>query len=117
MAEIGLAVDQAFALGRSIPPDVIDEKQIEVAVVVHIEPDGAGRPPAAVVDSRARGDVGERAVALVPIQHHAMKTANQQVETAVVVVIAGGRGEVVVSATELGARGYIVESETAQIAQ
>ena len=55
-----------IVLGR--PLDVVGDQQVEPAVLVVIEPSGAGGPSAFVRDAGFGGDVGESSVAVVVIE-------------------------------------------------
>src|SRR5262249_45434017 len=63
------------------------DKQIELAVVVVIEPDRASREPRCLQASTFR-DVGKRAVAIVAIQNAVPVRSDEDVRPTIVVVIA-----------------------------
>ena len=70
---------------------VIRDEEIEAAVAIVVDP-GAARAVAHVVllQARLRGDVGERAVAVVVIEHVLAAAGDEQIVEAVVVVVADG---------------------------
>ncbi len=76
-------------LGR-VEGDVVDDVQIEQAVVVVIQESGAGAV-AVVIDPRLVAHVGECSVAVVAIQMVGAPGSDVQIGIAVVVVV-GGRG-------------------------
>src|SRR5260221_188858 len=72
------------------PVDVIENDEIEIAVVVVIEPGGAGGPAAFVGDTSFCGDIGEGTVAVVVIKDGAVVAGDVEVGKAVVIVIGDG---------------------------
>ncbi len=91
-----MAVDTDSALGVSTvaiegrrPFCIMDYPQIEFAVAVVIEPARGDRPFAAF-DSRLCGYIFEAAVAQIVIQHIAIYAGDEQIGTAVVIIV--GRG-------------------------
>ena len=73
------------------PLDVVADEQIELAIIIVVDPGGARAP----VHSRAahsgrRGDLGELAVALVVKQVIAPHRGEEDVRQPVVVIIANG---------------------------
>src|SRR6187200_3143523 len=113
MAIIGLAVDDTFALACRIPADVVHQKQIKVAIVVHIEPRGAHRPAPFIVDAGLLRNVDERAVASIAIESDTVKTTDQQVEAPVAIEVAGGSTKVIIRARQACARGDVFKTQSA----
>ena len=64
------------------------DEEIETAIVVVVEPDGAGTPPGQ--HTRFLGDVGKRAVAVVVIENVATVRGDVDVRKTIAVVIANG---------------------------
>src|ERR1019366_2711156 len=95
---LGVAVDSLgadpawpFPLGR--PRAVIHDKQIQLAVVVIVEPAGGDRPGftgAVCAESRSSRDVLERPVAPVAVQKIAVYTRDKQILPPVVVIVRDG---------------------------
>ena len=65
------------------------DKEVEAAVTVEIEEGGAGVPPGLMVKEAARArDVRERPVAVVVVKHVLAVIGDEQIEKAVVIVVA-----------------------------
>ena len=79
---------ELVALGG--PVHVVHHEQIQPAIVVVVEP-ARGDRPGVVRHARFGGDVLEPAVAHVAEQMVALHARNKQVDTAIIVEIAGGR--------------------------
>ena len=74
---------------RRIEVHVVGDEQIEMPVAVVVEKAAAGAPArAGAGDASLLGDVGERAVAVVVIEHVAAPVRDEQIVEAVVVVVA-----------------------------
>ena len=85
----------AVAVVLEAPLHVARDEQIELAVVVVVEEPGA-RAPAAGRHAGPRGDVGERAVAVVAVERVAAVARDVEVGEAVVVVVADRHAHAVV---------------------
>ena len=73
--------------------DVVGDEEIDVAVAVEIQETTAGAPSAGRPgEAGALGHVGERAVAVVMVEHVAAVVADEQIVESVVVVIANRAG-------------------------
>ena len=70
--------------------DVVGDVQVQVAVAVDVQKAGPGADLLAVADAGRGGHVGERAVAVVAVQHVRAEVAHVEVRVAVVVVVADG---------------------------
>ena len=77
----------AETIGRQREIDEAAQKQIELAIVVVVEPDRA-RGPARGLEPGPLGDVGERTVAVVVIQRALAVRRHEQIGIAVIVVVA-----------------------------
>ncbi len=83
------------------PAEVVAHEEVEVAVVVHIEPGGGGAPVVGVAGySGAGGDVGEPAIAEVLQEVIGAGGGDEHICEAVVVVIAGGDAHAVAGEVE-----------------
>ena len=97
------------------PAHVVDDQEIEPAVVVVVEPAG-GRRPFAAADARPLGDVFEAAVAAVAQQLVARDAGDEEIDVAVVVVVGGRRTHRVADAAHAGRRGHVGELHAAVVA-
>ena len=97
------------------PAHVVDDQQIEPAVVVVVEPAGSRRPFAAG-DARPLGDVLEAAVAAIAQQLVARDAGDEEIDVAVVVVVGGRRTHGVSDAAHAGRRGHVGELHAAVVA-
>ena len=89
-----LAVERAVQVGLDGPLDVVRDEQIELAVVVVVEPQRARREPA-VADAGLLRDVRERAAASVPKQPIAAERGDVDDRLAVVVEVGRRRADAV----------------------
>ena len=94
---------------------IVHHQQIELAVVVVIEPSG-GHGPLVVVDSRLRRYIFERAVAAITIEDVAIHSRDKKIGMPVVVVIARRRAHRVALPGDAGAFRNIGEMEVAVVA-
>jgi len=117
MAEVGAAVDDAGAFGGGVPLDIVDDKEVEMAVAIVVEPSGADGPAAVVVKPGLRGDVFEAALAEVAIEGDAAEAGDEQIGEAVVVVVAGGGGDIVAGAGEAGGGGTVGKQEVTVVVE
>jgi len=72
-----------------VPLDVAQHNQVEVPIVVEIDPCGGGGPSAAA-DSGLLGYIGKCAVSIVVIKPVAAERGNVKILVAVVVIVAHG---------------------------
>ncbi len=102
---------EAVHLGR--PHRVVDDQEVEPAVVVVVEPAAADGP---LVGGNAglRGDVFETS-ADVAIQHLAMHAGHEEVGGAVVVVVRGGHAHGVAGAAQARGFGHVAETHGALV--
>ena len=91
------------------------DEQVEAAVVVVVEPDGAGGP-AGSGDAGFLGHVGERAVAVVVIEDAAAVLRDVEVGEAVAVVVADRDAHAVAAAGDAGLFGHVGECAVAIVA-
>src|SRR5580704_2667523 len=97
---VRLQVAAEFVLGF-VEVDEAADKEIEAAVVVVVEPDGAGAP-AAGGDAGFGGDVGESTVAVVVIEDARGVLRHVNIRKAVAIVVANGDAHAVGVATDAG---------------
>src|SRR5271168_2501078 len=100
MAVVAMAVTFADGLVVEIPLQVVDNDEVEQAVVVDIDPGGGDGPERSVlgvglVQPGFGGDVGEGSVAVVVVERVAVDARDENVFKAVVVVIADSDAGVV----------------------
>ena len=93
---------------------IVDDEEIEQAVVVEVEPSGGDGPRLAEFwdDSgyaRFRGDIGEGAIAVVVEELIAVHAGDVEVDEAIVVVIASGNAHGVAGALESCFFGHVGE--------
>ena len=95
MAELRHAGDHALAFRGGVPANVVDDEQVEVAVVIDVEPGGACGPAPVVIDTAFSGDVSEGAIRLIAVEGDAAQSADQQIDAPIAVEIPRGRCSVV----------------------
>src|SRR5262249_24341547 len=83
---LGLPIDAAIQVGLLAPLDVVDYEQVELAILVVVEPQRARREPG-IGHARLDGDVGELAAAESLEQAVAAKRRHVDVRPAVVVEV------------------------------
>src|SRR5262249_10452504 len=101
--------------GGNVVVDETADEQVEQAVVVVIEPDGAGGP---VREDQPGlfGDVAEGAVSVVVIQSRAAVCRDEQIGAAVIVIVPHGNAHAeALTAGKSGFLGHIGESAVAVI--
>ena len=103
---------ELVALGR--PVHVVHDEQIQPAVVVVVEP-ARGDRPGVVRHARSGSDVLEPAVAHVAEQMVALHARDKQVDTAIIVEIAGGRPGRVALRLDPRPLGHIGERQAAVV--
>ncbi len=99
MAVVVMTVTFADGLVIEIPLQIVDDDEVEQAVVVDVDPGGGDGPERAVlgvglVEAGFGGDVGESSVAVVVIERVAVDAGDEDVFVAVVVVVADGDADV-----------------------
>ena len=116
------AAVQAHADGfvARIPLAVICNEQVQQPVVVVVEPTGRDGPHLAAfvqgaAQTRFRGDIGERAVAIVVKELIAVDVGQKQVGPAVVVVVAHRHAHPVAGSGDSGALGDVGERSIAVV--
>ena len=97
-----------------MPLTIIDDEEIEIAVIVSIEPSGAHRPHFATLRIKARQaglarHIAKTSAALIAIKQIAIDASDEDVLIAVVVVISRCRAHCVTFARDAGLRGHIAE--------
>ncbi len=121
VAVVLAAVDGANDISLGRPDRVVGDDEVELAVVIVIEPCGSHAENVfrLAANAGALRYVRERAVAVVVIKHVAPGVADKQVGEAVVVVVAGGHAETEpdVLAEQPGARRDVLESAVAAVAE
>src|SRR5579863_1634565 len=120
MAVIAMPVTFAHRLVFSIPLQIINDDQVEQAIVVYVDPRRGHRPQRAIfgiglAQSGFRGDVGKRAVAIVVVKSVAVDAGDEDVFVAIVVVVANGHANVVASARQSGFFGDVGEVAVAVV--
>src|SRR5206468_2852137 len=106
------AVDARLSAERlfgGIPLHVIDDEQVQAAIVIVIEPPGRHSPPARIAHARLDCDVLESAIAAVAVQGGAIYTSYVEIGESIVVEISGGCGHTVAFAVQTGLGGDILE--------
>jgi len=86
------------------------DEEIEMAVAIVVDERGA-RAPQRIGEARLRRDVGERAVAAIVEERRGAEPGDEQVEEAVVVVVADGRAHAVDAQREPGTVGDVGEAK------
>src|ERR1700741_4458253 len=122
MTVLRLSLKRARRLLVYIPLHVIHYKQIQQAVVIHIEPRGTYRPERAVLlvktcEAGLFGYVGESAVAIVVIEGISINASHKNVLKTVIVVVSDGHAGVIAGAFKAGLLGHIGESALAIVAE
>ncbi|MFM1942443.1 MAG: hypothetical protein RI897_1425 [Verrucomicrobiota bacterium] len=85
------------------PSEVVTDEQVEVAVVIHIEPGGGGAPVLGVAaDAGIGGDIEEAAVAEVFEEVVGAGGGDEDVGESVVIVVPGGDAHAVAGEVEAG---------------
>jgi hypothetical protein len=94
--------------------DVIGDKEIEIAILVEI---GKRAPstPERRTHARCGGDIGERAVAAIVVQHVRPEARDVQIDPAIVVVVAGAGTHSVPALADTGATGHVLERSIAAV--
>ena len=90
--------------------EVMRDEEIEMAVAIVVDERGA-RAPQRIGEARLRRDVGERAVAAIVEERRGAEPGDEQVEEAVVVVVADGRAHAVDAQREPGTVGDVGEAK------
>src|SRR5579872_6561368 len=72
------------------PLNVVRDNKVEPAVLVVIEPPGAGGPSSFVGNAGLRSDVGESAVSIIVVENRAAITGDVQIRIAIVVEVTYG---------------------------
>src|SRR5215471_19386137 len=88
-AQVALAV-ATVAIELRSPVSIIDDEQIQPAIIVVVEPAGSDRPLVAR-DSRLLGHVLEFSVAQIAIENVAIDAGHEQIRMPVIVVVSSGR--------------------------
>src|ERR1035437_4945690 len=103
-----------FARGfvLEVPSEIVDHKEVQQAIVIHVQPRPADRPQGSVllvrlIESGFRRDIGESAVAVVVVQPVLMNSANKDVLVTVVVIVSDGDAIVETRARQSGPPGNI----------
>ena len=109
-----LSVERAEQILVGGPVDVSRDEQIELSVVVVVEPDGAGRP-AGRREARLLRDIGERAVAVVAVQTRTAARSDEDVREPVVVVVPDGNAHPERSSPDAGPLGDVRERAVAVV--
>ena len=115
MAEIDLAIDDAFLFRGWIPGNVVDHKQVQIAIVVFVEPHCRRGPTRVGGKARFCGGVFERAVAAVAIERHPVQAGHYQIGESVVIVVACRSPEGVVATCQSCSRGDVFKTHAAQV--
>ena len=123
MAVFGHTLDHALGNIRVSPLQIVDDEQIEQAIVVDVDPHGGNRPQwsvlriGALVEACLYGDIGKSAVAVVVVQGVAMDSGDEDVRMAIVVVVANGYTDVKSRSLESCLFGDVGESAITVIAK
>ena len=72
---------------------VVGHVEIEIAVVVVVTESRAGAPVSRISHSSFLGDIGERSVVIIVVEHGAIEIGDVEVFPAIVVVVADGHSE------------------------
>ena len=95
---------------------VVRDEQIEAAVAVVVDPGAAGAVAHVVLQqARLRGHVGERAVAVVAIEHVLAVVGDEEIVEAVVVVVADGHRRGPARSRQPGLLGHVGEGAVAVV--
>ena len=118
----GDLVDAALGGGFEVVVEVVDDQEVEQAIVVVIEPAGGDAPGFAdggdvPGDMGLDGDVGEGAVAIVVEELVVIDAGDVEVDESVVVVVSGGDAHGVAEAGEAGLRGDVGEGSVAVVVE
>jgi hypothetical protein len=108
----GIAAEQ---LGGRVPLHVIDDEQVQAAVVVIIDP-GSRDGPIMALQAGGAGNVLEGAVAAVVEQGVALDAGDEEVRESVVVIVARRDADVVASAAHAGFGGHVLEGPVVAVA-
>src|ERR1700730_3674130 len=96
--------------------EIVRYKKIEVPVAVKIDPCCA-RAPTRIIDTSLRGDISERAIAIIVVQNVAAKICDVQVLESVVIVIPDGDSHPVTDVADAGLLRDIFELKLSGLAQ
>ena len=91
------------------------DEEVEPAVVVVVEPDGAGGPSWSR-DPRLLGHIGERAVAVVAVQNAAPVLRDVKIGKTIAVIVAHGCTHAIAATGDAGLFGHVRECAVAVIA-
>src|ERR1019366_10102984 len=95
---------------------IIGDEEIQVAVPVEIHERAAGSPPVAFVkQARLFSDVGERAVAIVPVEDVLRPAGNEDILETVVVVVSNGYAAEPAQTSQAGWPGDLGEGAVAAV--
>ena len=119
MPASGLAGEVAKRRVHRVPFEVMADIEVEVAVVVEVGPCRGGRPVAIAPQSGSRGGVLEAAVAQVVIEGIGPPAGDEEVGTAVVIVVADGDAVAVAAGEARPGRsgGHVLEPAVAAVAE
>ena len=95
---------------------VVGDVQVQVAVAVHVQKAGARPHLIAVGHAGLPSHVGERAVAVVLVEHVGAEIVHVQVQVAVVVVVGDGNAQPVAGVAHSGLLGHVGELPVAVVA-
>src|SRR3984957_6244586 len=114
MTIVAVTVSLAHRLRVEIPLQIVDDDQIEQAVIVHVDPRGRYGPKRTIlrvrlVESGFGGHVGESSVAVVVIKRIGIPPRDKNVFVTVVVVVTDRNTHVVAASSQPGLFGYIGE--------
>src|SRR6187549_3177000 len=98
----------------AISVHVVDDEEIEIAVLVEVGK-RAARTPARLADMRSRCHVGKRAVTAIAIEHVRAEVRHVEVNPAVVVVVTRARAHAVVAMLYPRASADIVKRAVAAV--
>ena len=120
MAILAMPIALANRLVVEIPFQIVDDDQIEQAVVVHVDPGRRYRPKRPIlwiglVQPRLRRNIGESSVAVVVVQRVAIHARHKNIFVSVIVVVADGDADVVTGSRQPGLLGYVSEMSVAVI--
>jgi len=105
------------------PLQVIDNEQVEQAVVVDVNPDRGFGPQrtklgiVGLIEAGLFGDVGECSVAVIAVERVSMNAHNKEIRETVVVVIAHGSTDIEPGACEPGLFGDVGEDAVSVVAK
>ena len=100
---------------RAVGVHVVHHPQIEIAVTIQIG-ERAARAPTRIADVRRGGDVGERAVAAIAVEHVGPVVGDVQVGAAVAVDVASAGAHPVLAMADPGTLGDVGERAVAAVA-